>query len=131
MKKFIKEGDQIPTGYGIAYLELDRLGAIAYPIPLNLIVSGLRKLWLWAMYGHKLYEDGYTKGYETGESEGRKYAFNQYKSQALGQSIFEIIDDYHKSEDEAMKKFSVNPRSINGWIHKFIEEEKKKLAEKL
>ena len=42
-------------------IEMDKLVAIAYPIPINLIVGGVRRLWLWCMYGHKLYEDGYVK----------------------------------------------------------------------
>lgn len=41
----IAEGHRIPNGYGISHYEPGRDAAVAYPIPLNLIVGGLRSLW--------------------------------------------------------------------------------------
>jgi len=45
MKKIIKEGELLRGPYGIAYYRHDTLEVVAYLIPLNIIVSLLRKLW--------------------------------------------------------------------------------------
>jgi hypothetical protein len=45
ISKRVQPGEEIPSGYGIAYHDYYFPYAIAYPIPLNLIVRFLR--WLW------------------------------------------------------------------------------------
>lgn len=47
MKKFVAECSPIPRGYGIAYRETHRLGAIAYPIPLHLVVMAWHHFYSW------------------------------------------------------------------------------------
>jgi len=51
VKKFIREGEAFPRWYGIAYREVHRLGAICYPIPLNLIVSVWHHFYQWLIAG--------------------------------------------------------------------------------
>lgn len=41
----------IPRGYGLAWWEPSSLVGHCYPIPLNLILRGLRNAWLWTMQG--------------------------------------------------------------------------------
>lgn len=45
----IAEGEDIPDGYGIAYYLAYQPGAIAMPIPLNLIAGGWRAFRHWLM----------------------------------------------------------------------------------
>ena len=130
MKKEIREGERIPKGYGIAYREMEKLVAIAYPIPINLIVGGIRRLWLWCMYGHKLYEDGYVKGYHKGITEGRDYAFNQFKSQVLRDEVAEIVKNLIAIQDEMFKLFQKGDENeIDVFIWRFIDKEVERIIQ--
>ncbi len=51
LRKELREGEMIPKYYGIAYGELDRLIAVAYPIPLNIIVALWQKVYLLFRWG--------------------------------------------------------------------------------
>ncbi len=48
LQKMMMEGEMVPRGYGIAYWD-SMMGytAIAYPVPLNLIVRAGRWIWYW------------------------------------------------------------------------------------
>lgn|GEM_PF-5143457 len=46
-KRRLSEGEHIPRFYGITYHDHTHTQAIAYPIPLNLLVRGYRKLLQW------------------------------------------------------------------------------------
>lgn len=127
MKKQLREGERIPKGYGIAYREVARLVVVAYPIPINVIVAGLRKVWLWFLYGHKLYENGYEKGYEEGREAGREYAFNQYKGQALQGEVKQIVENFLGVQDEAFRLMRENKDKVQGWITRFIDDETKRI----
>jgi len=45
-KRFVREGEKYPRGYGVAYLADHSFGAWMYPFPINHLVGGLRSLWL-------------------------------------------------------------------------------------
>lgn len=127
IKKTIGEGQIIPDYYGVAYRRMDMLQAVCYPIPLNIFVAVVYKVWLWLRWGHKLYENGYTKGYTEGKESGRKYAFNQYKKIALRGQIDGII---RRFLDEEKKYFSKPEKDQVGWIIKFMDEEEKRLYDR-
>jgi len=125
------EGESIPKGYGVAYWEPNKMVAIIYPIPFNVIISLLRRIWIWFLYGHNLYNDGYWKGYLKGQEEGRKYAFNQYKAQVVSQFLEDVIERYEKERDKVAKKILSLPDKdrvkYSGWIWGHIDKEKKRL----
>jgi hypothetical protein len=81
IKRFIREGEMFPKGYGIAWVEQNRYGAVVMPIPLNVIAGHIRKMWFWLQQGD-WYKTGYDRGYSMGYESGRKYAFEQYKHHA-------------------------------------------------
>ena len=45
LRRFVPEGSVLPTGYGVAWRDFQRAGCVAYPVPLNLALGALRKLW--------------------------------------------------------------------------------------
>ena len=45
MRKIIKEGETMPWYYGFAYRLWDRCAYVAYPFPINHLVSFTRTLW--------------------------------------------------------------------------------------
>lgn len=46
----IAELGRIPRGYGIAYWHYDRAEAVAYPMPLNVLVCWLRLAFIWLRF---------------------------------------------------------------------------------
>jgi hypothetical protein len=74
---FIREGDRIPNGYGIAYYEAERDAAVIMPIPLNLIVGAWRSFkWHlkcppWRMTELKAKQRAYQEGYKQGLVDSR------------------------------------------------------------
>ena len=126
MKKLLIEGAEIPKGYGIAYREINSLIAVVYPIPINIIVGSIRRFYFWLTVGHKLYEDGYFKGYQEGINKGTEYAFHQYKTQALQGEIGEIVRNFLVAEKETL--FKERSKQI-GWILKFIDKETKRIKD--
>lgn len=47
----LREGELIPKGYGLAYIDFSTMFSIYYPIPLNLIVRLFRGFYFWVMKG--------------------------------------------------------------------------------
>ena len=122
----VREGAMIPKYYGIAYLEIDRLIAVAYPVPFNLVIGVFRKIWNWIRVPEGLFKSGYDNGYLKGKEEGRKYAFDQVKKQIIKGEVQNIIEDYHKFEQEALEAMRTG-KPIDGWIRDFIEKQTKRL----
>lgn len=52
IRRFIPEGEIYPRGYGFAWWEPLRAGAIGYPIPLNLAARGVRIVFHWLRFGY-------------------------------------------------------------------------------
>lgn len=123
----LSEGEMIPKGYGIAYRRLDRLTAILYPVPLNMIVTLLNRFWVWLKHGGNLYNNGFHKGYDDGYTNGRDYAFNQYKEQVKRQEIENILKNFTKYQQTVVKKH-LKGQNIDGWYYKFIEKETKRIT---
>ena len=121
------EGEMIPKGYGVAYRRLDRLTAVFYPIPLNLVVALLNRFWIWLRMGGNLYNNGFHKGYDEGYSSGRDYAFNQYKEQVKRQEIENIVRNFIKYEQKIIKK-DHEGMDISGWMFDFIDLETKRIT---
>lgn len=44
-KKLVPEGFLLPRGYGVAWPKSEAPIAVCYPIPLNLLLGGIRKVW--------------------------------------------------------------------------------------
>lgn len=46
-QRLIPSGERFPRGYGLAWRCFDRDAAVAYPIPLNVLLGWLRAAYLW------------------------------------------------------------------------------------
>jgi hypothetical protein len=76
LKQIVKEGEELPRFYGIAYFDYMRRQGVAYPVPLNLVVNTARNWWFaltkWrpsrfelelSMLTGMKYREGYNAGY--------------------------------------------------------------------
>ena len=79
MRREVREDEWAPRGYAIAYYDLVRNQAIAYPLGLHWVVRGARSFYHWTMrYRRTSLENlliefkrqGYDKGYRDGFVEG-------------------------------------------------------------
>lgn len=78
IRKIVPQGHEFPRGYGIAWYDLRRAYAVAYPIPLNILVSWALNTWCWMRwYGHRIghtkylaYDQGWERGYKAGLLDG-------------------------------------------------------------
>lgn len=47
----IREGDELPPGYGLAWRCWDRDALVVMPVPLNVLAGGVRAAWHWLKVG--------------------------------------------------------------------------------
>lgn len=70
LRKLIKEYDQLPPFYGIAWWEFRSNIAICYPIPFNLLIRIIRDIWISICLIHRKVDmnprDAYWEGYYDG-----------------------------------------------------------------
>lgn len=58
MKKVIKNNEDIPWGYRIAYIDYAIPAAVTYPIGVHLIAMASRRVWEWSFrYRQSAFED--------------------------------------------------------------------------
>ena len=79
-KKEVEEGEALPFGYAIAYIDYPRgFRRIAYPIGIHLIVGLLRKIYFWLVRQRvkNAEEAGYRRGYDEGQKMGRSEALKK------------------------------------------------------
>lgn len=63
----------VPAWYGMAYRYQNRAVAVFYPIPLNLIVGWLRRVWIWCRCASSDKQiRSYQEGYEVGRRDGMR-----------------------------------------------------------
>lgn len=105
--KVIYEGRTLPRGYGVAYREYDRLVAVAYPIPLNVIISYVRKLWLKLKTSESLLKDVKTEAYRMGHYEGYELG-----KKTAEDKVVEWAKDYFKAMNKNIKKHYPKVRTI-------------------
>lgn len=127
IKKEIREGEMIPKYYGVAYRNMDRLTAICYPIPLNIVLALWNRFYIWLRWRHGLYDTAYHKGWGKGFDNGRKYAFEQYREQVKRQEIRSIVENFIGFEEEILKE-ERDGKDISGWIYRFIDRETKRIS---
>ena len=84
---------------------------------------------IWFKWRHGLYKNGYSKGYDIGYAEGRKYAFHQYKKQVISEEVETIVKNLLSHQDNVFKVLlrERDDEKVQGWIVKFIESEKKRI----
>jgi hypothetical protein len=80
MKKRVGEAEGIPFGYGFSYWDLNFYAAVCYPIPLNILVAWLRKVYMIVTYPlginkgdsaiMRAYVDGLHEGFKQGHAAG-------------------------------------------------------------
>ena len=68
MRRYVGEGERIPTGYGIAWRDFDTDYKVAYPLVLHLVLRWLRdaKFWLMSVgrpgYREQVEREAYYRG---------------------------------------------------------------------
>ena len=66
LRIFVPEGEELPRGYGLAWREFNRPGAICMPMPFNRIARAARQLFIWIRLPRIAAIDHYDYGYERG-----------------------------------------------------------------
>lgn len=78
LEKWVRQGQMLPFGYGIAWYRSEDHVAICYPVPINWIIWILRELWIRLIItpkgyvysvGKQQYADGWIHGYYEGRRE--------------------------------------------------------------
>ena len=77
--KYVVEGQAMHIGYGCAWRDFLHRRTVCYPIPLNIIMNILRRLWHWALWNdlkhtkidqrlmkrhNEIWDDGFNSGKE-------------------------------------------------------------------
>ncbi len=84
IKRRLAEGEALPFGYGIAGHNFEKNEWEIYPIPINLVMGGLRRLWFKILSSHTKTEETkvYKIGYDRGFTDGRRF-YHNYEFQRL------------------------------------------------
>jgi hypothetical protein len=78
IKKIIKEGEEVPSGYGAAIYDYFRFQTVCYPVPLNLIVRFLDGVWYRIKQPYiRDREAELMAAYSKGRQDGRNEAFKE------------------------------------------------------
>jgi hypothetical protein len=90
VKKELKQGQRMPTGYGISYRDWDADKKIIYPIPINLVVRIYREIHWHIMRGlfpltidriqRNIRTLEYGRGYYDGYEDGKRSAKQEVKA---------------------------------------------------
>jgi len=72
LRKTVVEGEAVSWGYGHAWRDFMRRNTVCYPIPLNLILHYLRRLWHWSLLSFWMKHSAIDKIYQVGLITGRK-----------------------------------------------------------
>jgi hypothetical protein len=70
--RFVKSGDMLPRFYGLAWMEVDRKGAMCAPVPLNVLMAVIYFSWNWAKNGCRQVPLTLHAAYEQGRFDERK-----------------------------------------------------------
>ena len=92
----IEEAEQIPNGYGLAWRDFPRRVTICYPIPLNLILNLLRRLWHWSLLSFRMEHSAIDKAFQEGRQAGIKDL--EASAKKLQQEA------YNRGADDGMKE---------------------------
>jgi hypothetical protein len=96
LKKLVGDMELMPKGYGIAYMRYDILAAVCYPIPLNVFVHYLRRLWVaWKWFGQ---QDYFAKLIYEAETRGYKHGYRMAKLNEKN------LDDFMQEEISASQR---------------------------
>lgn len=92
----ILEAERIPNGYGLAWRDFSRRITVCYPIPLNLILNSLRRLWHWSLLSFRMKHSVFDRMYQEGRQAG-------VKDMQSWRENFEQVA-YNKGVDDGMKE---------------------------
>lgn len=71
----IYQGQMIPAWYGIAWHRFDRDAVVCFPMPLNVVASVLRSIWIWFKWGHIPAHSSVRDAYDQGIQDGMKRGY--------------------------------------------------------
>lgn len=70
---FLRQGEEVPRGYGRAWNDYNRDGAICYPVPLNVLFGWSRLVWVWLRFRSVPTQwDTIRQAYQAGHLAGRQ-----------------------------------------------------------
>ncbi len=93
MIRRIRECEQFPPFYGLAWWDILRNQAICLPYPFNYIAGWGRHLWLKLRYAHSpdarklVYQEGFHKGW----TEGKRIGYEEGKKDTLVEMIRALL----------------------------------------
>ncbi|MET3390652.1 hypothetical protein ABIC33_001275 [Variovorax sp. 1140] len=73
IRKYCGQGEMLPRGYGIAWVDFASDKAVCYPVVLNLVAAFLRAAWCFALVGFRPVRgnprDAFLQGYWRGRAD--------------------------------------------------------------
>lgn len=86
MMRYVHQGETIPAGYGIAWVDFAANRLACYPVPLHLVVRAARRVWYW-IAGHRsglvderaaatAVNEAWRAGFDCGLATGRRDAMS-------------------------------------------------------
>jgi hypothetical protein len=77
-ERLIGDGAKLPKGYGFAWRDFDTASHVAYPIPFNVLLRGLRRLYHWILsHKNSVLDKARIKGIREGQEMERQFYQNQ------------------------------------------------------
>ena len=115
IRREIREGEELPRGYGIAYRSFMRDTAIAYPVPFNWLVRASR--WLrWRLKVPRLAWQAETLGtYRRGWERGRSDALIDFMKDlqpAVGKEVREQLRKQHHARRSQLNDWVTAAREL-------------------
>jgi hypothetical protein len=98
----VLEGQEVPRGYGVAYVEPGGTSATCYPIPLNFIVRWSLLLWYalkiprrtwWEQRFQKVHAAGYQQGHDNALAVYRPDGISIFTLQQVEQAVHSATAD--------------------------------------
>lgn len=70
--KHVHRGEVLPPFYGVAWIKWHTDGAVAMPIPFNIVAAVLRSVWVFFKHGHVRVQSNPRDAYAQGRRDERK-----------------------------------------------------------
>jgi len=113
----VLEGQEVPRGYGVAYIQPGGTSATCYPIPLNLIVRWSLLLWYalkiprrtwWEKRFQEVRNAGYQQGHDTAYRIYRPDGISIFTLQHVEQAVLSARSDaYIQGRSDLLKELEV------------------------
>lgn len=98
--KYIREGERVPNGYGIAWLQMDYCRSVAAPVPLNWILGCARRAYFWMAYRYNTGK--FEKKLRAAYLKGRRDSRDEWIEKRLEKQAYSAghTEGYRKGHDD-------------------------------